>query len=160
MSDKQPEFGPNNVWGPFGPVIQPLLGTWVQAAKIVGNTLTSIVPGGSAAMNQFATAMSGGPRAFDSRHSVQVSSRAPATVTVALDPDAEFMLLSIDPLSPTDGVDGLPLLGVALASRDGHVTVSVTVRDDQPPGAYLGAIKDGGGNRRGQVTVEVAEVSG
>ncbi|MBL0171172.1 MAG: hypothetical protein IPP90_10650 [Gemmatimonadaceae bacterium] len=160
MSEKQPEHGPSDVWGPLGPVIQPLLGTWIQAARIVGNSLSAVVPGGAAAMNQFATAMSGGPRTLDARQSVQVSSRAPATVTVALDPDAEYMLLTVDPLSPAKDADALPLLGVAIACREGHVTVSVTVPDDQPPGVYEGEIKDGGGNRRGQVTVQLASLVG
>ncbi len=162
MSDTKPENGSSDLWGPIAPIMQPMVSTAVQMAKIWGNTLSAIVPGGASALNNFvsgAPSRSASSHAAASRYSVQVCSQRPTTVDVLLNPDAEFMVLSIDPLAPrlADADGEPPLLGVSLSCKDGHVTVRVAVEDSQPPGAFHGFLKDAGGNRRGEVTVTIAE---
>ncbi len=161
MSDNRQGANPWGMWGSMAPMMGPMMAPWMQMAKMWTDSMSAFVPGGAAAMNQFMAGMGGAPmRTNSARHSVQVSSRLPATVSVSLDPDAEFMLLKVEPLAEAKGTTGPSLTDVTLESVNGHLTVRVTVPDTQPAGTYAGPVLDGGGNRRGEITVQLAPIGG
>jgi len=86
---------------------------------------------------------------------VQVSSQAPAAVTVELDAGAESMKLSAAPLQHASSRSAPALVGIRIDSKDGVARVRITVPTDQPAGLYRGQIQDDTGMRRGQLSLEI-----
>jgi hypothetical protein len=89
--------------------------------------------------------------------SVTVASRSRAQVSVCVDPGADVVALTADPLNAADDPKKPPLKAVEIKTECGHVRVGVTVPYDQPPGRYVGAIRDASGCRRGELAVEIFE---
>jgi hypothetical protein len=145
--------------GPWGPMT-PLVGTWMQMMRMWTDSMSPFLPGGSSMatdwMNQFAPGMAGawggGGRA---KQSVVVTSACPTEVALEIDPGAEAMQLRVEPLAPVVAGGGPPLAGVGIDCSAGRVQVRVTVPNDQPAGVYRGAVTDAGGNRRGELRVEL-----
>ena len=156
MSDERPYgAGSAGPWGPMG----PLVGTWMQMMRMWTDSMSPFIPGGSAMatdwMNQFAPAMAGVWGAGRVRQSVVVSASCPTEVALDIDPGAEAMPLRVEPLAPMEAAGGPPLAGVGIECSAGRIQVRVTVPDDQPAGTYRGAVTDAGGNRRGELRVEL-----
>lgn len=156
MSDNRQGNGAWGAFGPMGPMMAQAAGPWMQVARMWTDSMAQFVPGGPQAVNQWMAMWPGMPGAAQAgtgaRAAVRVSSARPATVQVSLAPEAEYMTLSAAPVSAT----GDALGGVNISTAEGRVLVSVTVADTQAAGMYRGAIVDGGGNPRGELTVDIA----
>lgn len=161
MSDNRSQFGNGmgGAWGPMAATMTPMLGTWLSLAKMWSESMAPFVPGGSTVMNQMMSAwgvpgVGAGARPVNARHRVQVTSKQPATVTLQLDPDAEYMMLRVATLVSAKGGQGLT--GATISCKNGVATVSLTVPETWPTGTFVGPITDEGGNRRGELQVEVS----
>jgi hypothetical protein len=156
MSDQRQFNGMWNAWGPMGPMMAQAAGPWMQVARMWTDSMAQFVPGGQAAVNQWMAMWPGMPGATAStagaRAGVRVASARPTTVQVSLAPDAEYMTLSAAPVAAS----GDALGGVTLSTVEGRLLVSVVVADSQAAGTYRGPIVDGGGNPRGELTVDIA----
>jgi hypothetical protein len=142
-------------WGPMWPLVAP----WAQAMQVWTTAMSAFVPGGApqGAWNPYA-----GPAAYPSGAatlpavSVEVSSHSLTEVTVSVAPGADAGTLAADALAIDDGSDAPSLVGTAITGTPGHVRVSVTVPNDQPPGRYGGAIRNAAGMQVGALTVQVS----
>ncbi|MBK8249813.1 MAG: hypothetical protein IPK85_20840 [Gemmatimonadetes bacterium] len=156
MNDNRQGNGAWGAFGPMGPMMAQAAGPWMQVARMWTDSMAQFVPGGQQAVNQWMAMWPGmtGPTgaAAGARAAVRVASTRPTTVQVSLAPDAEYMTLSTALASAA----GEALGGVTISATDGRVLVSVTVADTQAVGTYRGAIVDGGGNPRGELTVDIA----
>lgn len=157
--DRQNSGNWSTMFGPMGPLMAP----WMQMMQAWTTAMSSFVPGAApqAAWNPYTWGgAAGGPHppgaATSPTVSVQLSSHRPAEVTFGVAPGADAMTLAADPLGIDDGSGAPPLVAVAITCTPGHVRVSVTVPNDQPPGRYSGAIRDAAGMQVGDLTVDVS----
>lgn len=153
MSDQR-QNGMWNAFGPMGPMMAQAAGPWMQVARMWSDSMSQFVPGGQQAVSQWMAMWPGMPGASSAgaRTAVRIASARPATVQVSLSPDAEYMTLASSLTSSAGGTLG----GVTITTKEGQVLISVTVADSQAPGLYRGSIVDGGGNPRGELTVDIA----
>lgn len=149
---------PNNNANPWGPLMAP----WLQAMRLWSNAAAQFVPPGVGTdwMRQLAQVVPGAypSTGFAARGivSVQVASRRPVEVAVHLEPGAESMRISVDPLVASDGAGAAPITGVTLDHHPGRLKVSLSVADDQPAGTYVGLVRDDAGARRGEVRAVIS----
>jgi hypothetical protein len=87
--------------------------------------------------------------------SFKTSSKYPIEVSACVDPGADAMRLTADPLVG-EKKDAPDLRGITIESQCGHVRICVTIPDDQPAGKYTGAIKDATGCKRGELTIQTS----
>jgi hypothetical protein len=89
--------------------------------------------------------------------SVKVSSPYRTEVSASIDPGADTTHLTFDPVKKSGETDAPPLpnKSVTIEYECGHVRISVTVPNEHPAGLYKGAIRDGCGCKRGELTVEI-----
>jgi hypothetical protein len=146
MNDNRYNYSnPYTAWGPMGPFIAP----WMQAMQAWACAMSAFVPGA-------APQGSWGQCATSPKVSVRVTAQNPTEVSAWIDPGADGMELTADPLK-ISGDTVAPLLGpVPIKCECGHVRVSVTVPKGQPAGRYSGAIRDKDGCRRGELTVDIS----
>jgi hypothetical protein len=147
---------PNMAYGPMWPIVAP----WMQMMQAWMSVAGAFVPGGYAPQpwNPYATRDSSGcadPAPSAPTVSVRVKSEYPTEVEASIHPGADAMCLKADPLEPTDDEHQPALKGVTIKCECGHVRVSLTIATSQPSGRYSGAIRDAGGCKRGDLTVEV-----
>ena len=142
-------------WGAGNPMLAP----WMQMMRVWSDAVSQFVPGGAMGaewMNQFVPGMCPpAPGAGRAKVSVHIASAQPAEVTVDLQPGAEFMDLTLEPLVHADREAAPSLNAADIVTRQGHIRVRITVPSDQPHGRYSGAIHDSAGVPRGELIVEI-----
>lgn len=156
MNDNRQSY-PN--WSGAGGTIPPFLAPWIQMMRIWLDMMAGFVPG-MAPGGDWATSYGSGRSASGTypKISVQVSPSAHnPEVVVCIDPGAEYLRLTVDALRPADGRKADPLTGSTIDCESGTVRVRVAVPAKQPEGRYVGAIRDGAGVQRGQLTVVLNE---
>jgi hypothetical protein len=149
MDDNRYNYGnPNMAWGPMWPLLAP----WMQAWACAMSSFPGAAPQG--AWGQYAA---------PSKVSVRVSARHRTEVAACVEPGADMMQLTADPLKilgdlhqPHDEHQAPTLRSVSIDCERGHVRVNVTVPPDQPVGRYSGAIRDANGTQRGELTVDIS----
>ena len=146
MNDNRCNYSsPYGAWGPMWSLITP----WVQAMQAWTCAMSGFVPGAAAQSSWSQCAMT--PRV-----SVKVSSRDQTNVSAHVEPGADTMNLSADPLKSSDARNAAVLNDVTIESECGQVRIDITVPDGQPAGVYRGVIRDTCGCKRGDLTVEIA----
>ena len=127
-----------------------LMAPWWQMMRVWAEGMAAFAPGGPGAF-----APGGAGRTYQPpRVEVRVSSKPIALVTVNLDPGADWLQLTAEPLAPAGDADTSPL-ALSFECHPGTVKVSVTVPDDQPADSYTFAIRDRDQCQRGELRVDV-----
>jgi hypothetical protein len=146
----------SNYGGPGGQWNQnPLMAPWLQMMRLWTDSMMAFVPGGAA--YPFGPWSGAGPQSGSERTiiSVQTVSQTPIEVTLNVDPDLDNAKLTADPLMNAGNVNAPPIASTSLISEPGRIRVRVTVPNDQPAGHYRGAVRDGTGRQRGELSVDV-----
>jgi hypothetical protein len=149
---RNPQMG----WGPMWPFVAP----WMQVMQAWTCALSAFAPmAPQQPWDPYATYGAAGaaaPAATLPKVSVKVTSQSPTEVSACVDRGADAMRLTADPLkTQQEGYAPLPLESIKIVCESGHVRVAVTIPTDQPAGRYTGAIRDGVGNERGELTVTI-----
>lgn len=151
MSDNRCGYGSNPyaAWGPMWPFLAP----WMQAMQAWSCAMAGFVP----AASQCAPQPSWSECATAPQVSVKVHSKRPTEVTVCVDPGADPMRLTADPLKISNKSEDRWLQEVGIGGDCGHVRIDMNVPDRTPESHYRWIIRDRDGSRckRGELSVDI-----